>query len=123
VPPVPLLETSLTASSGIHTVAFVAEAGPAKDTSQFVYIVPANLPAQNPPAGTAYGINYVDAQTVRLQLYAPNKQVVHVIGDFNNWAPAMTSYQMKRNASIGNTWWIEITRTASPAKSIASSTW
>ncbi|MBL7798482.1 MAG: T9SS type A sorting domain-containing protein [Saprospiraceae bacterium] len=102
-----LLETSLTASSGIHTVAFVAEAGPAKDTSQFVYIVPANLPAQNPPAGTAYGINYVDAQTVRLQLYAPNKQVVHLIGDFNDWTPN-EAYQMKRNV-IGNVWWFELT--------------
>ena len=102
-----LLETNLTAASGIHTVEFVADAGANKDTSRFVYIVPANLPAQNPPAGTTYGINYVDAQTVRLQLYASNKQVVHLIGDFNNWTPT-EAYQMKRNV-INNIWWFELT--------------
>jgi len=102
-----LLETNLTAGAGIHTVEFVAEAGANKDTSQFVYIVPANLPAQNPPAGTVYGINYVDAQTVRLQVYAAGKQVVHLIGDFNDWTPT-EAYQMKRNV-INNIWWFELT--------------
>ncbi|MEQ1744218.1 MAG: alpha-amylase family glycosyl hydrolase [Saprospiraceae bacterium] len=102
-----LMETTLTASTGVHTVEFVAEAGAEKDTSRFVYLVPVNLPAQNPPAGTNYGINYVDAQTVRLQLYASGKQVVYLLGDFNNWTPS-EAYQMRRNV-IGSAWWIELT--------------
>ncbi len=102
-----LLETTLTATSGVHHVEFVADAGANKDTSSFIYIVPVTQAPQNPPAGTVYGINYVDAQTVRLQLYAPNKQVVHLIGDFNNWAPS-DAYQMKRNV-LNNIWWFELT--------------
>lgn len=101
-----LLETNITAAAGVHTVEFVAEAGGERDTARFVYIVPAPQTPQNPPAGTAYGINYVDAQTVRLQLYAPNKQVVHLIGDFNDWTPS-DAYQMKRNV-LNNIWWFEL---------------
>jgi len=102
-----LLETTLTAASGVHLVEFVADAGANKDTASFIYIVPVTQAPQNPPAGTAYGINYVDAQTVRFQLYAPNKQVVHLIGDFNNWTPG-DAYQMKRNV-LNNIWWFELT--------------
>jgi glycosidase len=102
-----LLETNLTAATGVHTVEFVAEAGAERDTARFVYIVPAPQTPENPPAGTAYGINYVNDQTVRLQLYAPNKQVIHLIGDFNDWTPS-NAYQLKRNI-LNNIWWIEIT--------------
>lgn len=101
-----LLETNITAAAGVHTVEFVAEAGAERDTARFVYIVPAPQTPANPPVGTAYGINYVDAQTVRLQLYAPNKQVVHLIGDFNDWTPS-DAYQMKRNV-LNNIWWFEL---------------
>ncbi len=101
-----LLETSLTAGSGVHTVAFVAEAGTQSDTARFMYIAPLPQASENPPAGTQYGINYIDAQTVRLQLYAPGKQVIHLIGDFNDWTPS-DAYQLKRNA-LGNIWWIEL---------------
>ncbi|MBK6929453.1 MAG: T9SS type A sorting domain-containing protein [Saprospirales bacterium] len=102
-----LLKTNLTASGGVHQILFVADNGTAKDSSDFIYIVPAALPPQNPPAGTAYGINYIDAQTVRLQLYAPGKQVIHLIGDFNNWAPS-EAFQLRRNV-LNNIWWIELT--------------
>ncbi|MCY7329448.1 MAG: hypothetical protein LH618_12935, partial [Saprospiraceae bacterium] len=63
--------------------------------------------AQDLPAGTELGINYIDDQTVRLALYAPGKQVVHVAGSFNNWLPT-DAYQMKRTTD-GKTWWIELT--------------
>ncbi len=37
------------------------------------------------PAGVIDGINYIDDNTVVLQLFAPNKDFVYVLGDFNNW--------------------------------------
>lgn len=101
-----VLETQLSAATGIRTVEFVATTATDSDTSRFTYIVPNPLTPENPPAGTELGINYVDAQTVRLALYAPNKQVVHVIGDFNDWKPN-DQYQMRRSLD-GNTWWIEL---------------
>ncbi len=101
-----ILETNITATAGVHTVEFVGSTATENDTARFTYIVPTPVAQQDPPAGTELGINYIDDQTIRLSLYAPNKQVVHVIGDFNNWAPA-DPYQMKRSLD-GNTWWIEI---------------
>lgn len=43
---------------------------------------PTILPA---PSGIIDGINYIDDNTVVLQLFAPNKDFVYVIGDFTNW--------------------------------------
>ncbi len=102
------LNYNLTAgSAGLHRVDFIATAGSEKDTSSFSYLVAAPIVAQDLPAGTELGINYIDDQTVRLVLYAPNKQVVHVTGSFNNWLPN-ENYQMKRTPD-GKTWWIELT--------------
>ena len=97
----------LAGASGLHHVDFIATAGSEKDTSSFDYLVAAPIVNQNLPAGTPLGIHYVNDQTVRLTLYAPNKQVVHVAGDFNNWLPTI-DYQMKRTTD-GKTWWIELT--------------
>ncbi|MCB9332876.1 MAG: hypothetical protein H6574_17535 [Lewinellaceae bacterium] len=69
-----LLETTLTAANGVHTVEVVAEANGDSDTARFTYIVPASQAPENPPAGTQYGINYIDDTTVRLQLYAPENK-------------------------------------------------
>jgi glycosidase len=50
------------------------------------------------------GINYIDNSTATLIMYAPGKNNVFVIGDFNNWTQ-LNSYQMKRD---GNYWWLTI---------------
>lgn len=68
------------------------------------------LPAVNvasAPAGTIDGINYINSTTVRLQFYAPNKDYVLVIGDFNNWTFDL-DYMMNRTPD-GGTYWIELT--------------
>ncbi len=61
---------------------------------------------ENPPVGTIDGINIIDDNTVILQLYAPNKNFVYVLGDFNDWQ-FNQDYQMKRNTS-GDTYWLQI---------------
>ncbi|MEO6039957.1 MAG: alpha-amylase family glycosyl hydrolase, partial [Saprospiraceae bacterium] len=101
------LDFTLTAgAAGLHRVDFIAAAGSEHDTSSFNYLVPGPITTQDLPAGTKPGITYLDDQTVRLVLYAPNKQVVHVTGDFNDWLPT-ASYQMKRTTD-GTTWWLEL---------------
>ena len=59
------------------------------------------------PVGTLDGINYIDNQTVRLQIYAPNKDFIYVIGDFNNWQ-FDANYLMNRTPD-GNAYWLDIT--------------
>lgn len=102
-----LLENTVTAmGSGLHEVSFVAVTATTQDTSVFYYVIPENLPAQDPPAGSELGINYIDNTTARLVLYAPAKQVVYAVGDFSNWLPN-PNFQMHKSLD-GNTWWIEL---------------
>jgi len=56
------------------------------------------------PDGLKKGINYVDENTSALVLYAPLKEFVFVIGDFNDWK-LQDEYQMKKD---GDYFWIEI---------------
>lgn len=56
------------------------------------------------PAGLKTGINYIDDQTVTLILWAPYKNYVFVVGDFNNWLPD-NNYQMKKD---GDYYWITL---------------
>ena len=59
------------------------------------------------PVGTQDGITIVDNSTVRLQLHAPNKDFVYVIGDFNNWQ-FNANYLMNRTPD-GSKYWLDIT--------------
>lgn len=70
-----------------------------------VFVNP-NVSIQNPPSGTQDGINYLNDSTVLLQLTAPGKSFVYVIGDFNNWQPSV-NYFMKKSAN-GDKWWLQI---------------
>lgn len=93
-------------TGGTHEVVVAAAYGVYTDTTRFVYVVPGNVPLQDPPAVYPDGITLLGDTGLFLQLYAPNKQVVFVIGDFNNWLPG-TAYQMNK-ALDGATYWLEI---------------
>ena len=56
------------------------------------------------PAAIRDGINYIDNQTVTLSLFAPHKNYIYVIGDFNDWLPN-SNYQMKKD---GDHFWLTI---------------
>jgi len=71
--------------------------------SVFVHVL-GNQPTGALPEGIKDGINYVDDNTVQLVLYAPGKDYVFVVGDFNNWTPASTS----RMTLDQNRYWITI---------------
>lgn len=59
------------------------------------------------PVGTLDGINIINNSTVRLQLHAPNKDFVYVLGDFNNWQ-FDADYLMNRTPD-GSKYWLDIT--------------
>lgn len=93
-------------SSGSGTVRIQAQAGSATQEKQFQYLVRTPTVTAAAPANTRDGINYNTATEVTLQLFAPQKQTVYVIGDFNNWTPS-AAYQMKRTAD-GNRYWLQL---------------
>ncbi len=94
------------AAAGEYLITMSAVNGATTITDEKVVII---LPAINiaaSPAGTIDGINLSSSTGVRLQLYAPNKSFVFVIGDFNNWQLDL-SYLMNRTPD-GNTYWLDI---------------
>ncbi|MDR0231999.1 MAG: T9SS type A sorting domain-containing protein [Dysgonamonadaceae bacterium] len=50
------------------------------------------------------GINIIDNNTVTFILYAPNKNNIFVVGDFNEWL-SNDDYMMKKD---GNYWWLTV---------------
>lgn len=93
--------------TGTHLVELVADNGNEEVRDTFYYT--GNLPVndQDPPAGLKLGANYIDDSSVTLIFYAPEKDFVYVLGDFNDWVPHEDFY-MNRSLD-GTTWWLEIT--------------
>lgn len=93
-------------ASGTYNITFSADNGveTAIDEVQIVVIGEQNVQAA--PAGIQDGINYIDDNTVVLQLFAPNKSNIFVIGDFNNWN-FDENYIMNLDTD-GETFWLEI---------------
>ncbi len=101
------LSYSLTATgSNIHTVHFMADDGTSVAMDSFQYVINPTNPAQNPPTGSEDGITYLSNTSVRLQLYAPGKEHVYVVGSFNDYQ-IDPSYSMTRSVD-GNTYWLEV---------------
>ncbi|MBN2639344.1 MAG: T9SS type A sorting domain-containing protein [Bacteroidales bacterium] len=98
---------SETASAyGKHTIVAEAKRGTeiVYDSSYYYVLSPNTVEAL--PSGIRDGINYVNSTTVTLCLYAPEKDYVFAIGDFNNWQVDQ-QYQMKETPD-GNRYWVTI---------------
>ncbi len=91
--------------SGMQTIRIIANG---TTESVFTFLV-AGIPqtAQLPAAAKANGVTFINNGTSAIfALYAPQKQYVYVVGDFNNWQPGDNAF-MKRTPD-GNTWWVQI---------------
>jgi hypothetical protein len=99
------LEFSYTpnAAGNYQLIAVATASG--KEASDTVNIVlKEDTPIATKPSGLKDGINYIDNTSVSLLLYAPNKEYVFAIGDFNNWE-FDNNYQMKKD---GDYFWITL---------------
>lgn len=97
------------AISAAGTQTIIAEASDGtktvRDTVSFLVTGGVNVAAL--PAGLKDGINYEPGDTaVTLVLFAPGKNRVSLIGDFNNWTESLSS-QMNRTPD-GNRFWLRI---------------
>jgi len=63
-----------------------------------------NTVTASKPVGYKKGINYLSDNSAALVLWAPEKEFVYAIGNFNDWKLGET-YQMKKD---GNYFWLEI---------------
>lgn len=87
-------------------VVFEAATATLAAADTFYYTVKPRPAVAEPPAGTRDGITYLGPDRVRLSLFAPKKDFVYVIGEFNNWTPG-AGYLMHRRPD-GQGFWLEI---------------
>ncbi len=101
-------ELNFTAANITATATFEFEAKNATQTSvsTFSVIVPATISPENPPAGTQPGLTVLAADSIRLSLFAPLKNVVFAVGDFSDWK-LLPDFQMKKSLD-GKTFWLDI---------------
>jgi 1,4-alpha-glucan branching enzyme len=102
---------------GIGSIGFLVKAkngdGDKKSQDHIVQIgttAPPPIVIEAPvPAGMLDGINYdINNTKVTLVLYAPDKDYVNLIGNFNNWTRDDINYLLKKD-SFKDRFWIELT--------------
>lgn len=97
--------TSITAGGPQTIIAKATSGSSAADTMQF--IVKPTVTVASIPAGDTDGINYEQGDTTAvLVLYAPHKQYIYVLGDFNTWTISQ-NYLMNVTPD-GNRFWIRL---------------
>ncbi len=93
-------------TEGTHSLVLIADNGMNSASDTISILVNPSVNVVDPPGGTVLGANYIDDSTVVLELYAPDKNHVYVIGDFNNWMPSV-DFHMNRGTDEAS-WWLEI---------------
>ncbi|MFZ4704752.1 MAG: alpha-amylase family glycosyl hydrolase [Bacteroidales bacterium] len=102
-----LLTDTITAMAyGKHWVKAIATNDTGAVADSFYYFVRKPAILAQLPAGTHDGINYLDDSTAILCLYAPFKQYVFVLGDFNNWQYDSPGYMFY--ASDMSRYWLKL---------------
>jgi 1,4-alpha-glucan branching enzyme len=75
-------------------------------SESFAYVFLPEPAIEELPAEILDGINYISSSSVILSLYAPGKEYVFVIGDFNNWQAGEDGYM--KITPDGNHFWVQI---------------
>lgn len=101
-----IADTIIAESSGKHYVRIEARNDLETVSESFYFFVRQAVSVQPLPTGVTDGINYIDENTVILSLYAPEKQHVFVLGDFNNWEYDELGYMNK--TPDGKRYWIQL---------------
>lgn len=101
---------------GNHTVIMKATSGSQTAADTLTIVINPSVVNASVPSGLEQGINYVDDSTVYLVLYAPFKNYVYLLGDFNDWKPNV-NYFMNYDANKF-LYWIKLTG-LTPGKEVA----
>ncbi len=91
---------------GSHEIRYEATDGNETITESFQFIVNKPNEIADDPDNLPYGVNIITEDVVRLKFFAPQKEYVYVLGDFNDWAPVEEG-QMTRSVD-GEYYWIDI---------------
>lgn len=98
--------TLTAAQTGYHSVEAKAYGQGKVVADGFGYLVKGLVEVADLPSDARDGINYDSGTQVTLVLYAPQKEFVFIIGDFNNWSISQP-YLMKKTPD-GKRYWLTI---------------
>ena len=102
-----LSATPTIATACEQKIMFEGNDGTGLKKDSFSFFIPPTTTTAPLPAGMIEGINYAANNTsATLVLFAPNKNTVNVIGDFNNWTPTCAT-QMNKTPD-GNYYWLTV---------------
>ena len=93
-------------ATGVHRVTVRAFSQSEQAEDSFDFLIRGAEVVEELPAGLRQGANYLDDQSVTLVLFAPEKELVFVLGDFNNWQ-INTDYLMKKTPD-GQFFWLTL---------------
>jgi 1,4-alpha-glucan branching enzyme len=104
-----LFDTNLY-SRGMHEIKLIVKGTTGtKDTAYIYIMINPDVNEAQRPAGIIDGINYNSDTSVTLSLFAPYKEFVYLIGDFNDWK-IDTIYYMNRDSVNTDSvhWWLTL---------------
>jgi hypothetical protein len=101
-----LLDTLLGESYGKFLLKAIASNDTGAVADSFYCIVSKPADTLERPDGIRDGINYMDTVTAVLSLFAPGKEFVYVLGDFNDWE--IDSNSLMHRTPDGNRFWLEV---------------
>jgi 1,4-alpha-glucan branching enzyme len=96
-------------NGGNEVLAVAVDTAGSTDSSRFVIFINPPVEDAQLPQGIIHGINYENSTTVTLALFAPYKEFVYAVGDFNDWK-VDTDYYLKRHVIDNDNvvWWTTI---------------
>ncbi|MFD1628690.1 alpha-amylase family glycosyl hydrolase [Pseudopedobacter beijingensis] len=93
--------------AGNYEVILEANDGSETSSAVFYFVINSDVVVEALPIEAKEGVVLLNGGTSALiTLYAPKKQNVYLIGDFNDWRPS-SEYFMKKTPD-GNFWWIRL---------------
>ncbi|MES2518016.1 MAG: alpha-amylase family glycosyl hydrolase [Bacteroidota bacterium] len=93
-------------SGATQNVKIIASTTTETTTNDFTVTVKPTPTTAALPTGVKDGINYISDTKVTLVLFAPQKDFIYAIGDFNNWQ--INNQSLMQKTPDGNRYWIDI---------------
>jgi 1,4-alpha-glucan branching enzyme len=92
---------------GNQEVKIIANDGSTTAESAFNFVLSGAAEVAALPAAAKEGVVFINNGTSAIvTLYAPEKQSIYVVGDFNNWQ--VSANQFMKKTPDGKTWWVQI---------------
>jgi 1,4-alpha-glucan branching enzyme len=92
---------------GLQEVKVMANEGSTSAESSFTFVLAGNAEVAALPSGAKEGVVFTNGgQSAIVTLFAPEKQSIYMIGDFNDWKP--TTGQFMKKTPDGKMWWVQL---------------